>query len=120
MDKDNAKRALIGFTEFAKGITGNNDLKIPEDIAKEYGIYEPTRYYVRVKFSYKFFNGIPVKTDRLYRTYKDVVVGPVPGCVEGMICIIDINGTSHEWNKEAIDEIKVYPQLEKVKEEDKG
>ena len=32
------KQAIIGFMEFTKGITGNKDLKIPEDIAKEYGI----------------------------------------------------------------------------------
>lgn len=36
--KDNAKKAIIGFTEFMKGITGNKDLKIPEDIAKKYDI----------------------------------------------------------------------------------
>jgi len=38
MNKDDTKQAIIGFTEFTKGITGNKDLKIPEDIAKEYGI----------------------------------------------------------------------------------
>ena len=38
MNKDDTKQAIIGFTEFMKGITGNKDLKIPEDIAKEYGI----------------------------------------------------------------------------------
>ena len=38
MNKDDTKQAIIGFMEFTKGITGNKDLKIPEDIAKEYGI----------------------------------------------------------------------------------
>lgn len=38
MNKDDTKQAIIGFMEFTKGITGNKDLKLPEDIAKEYGI----------------------------------------------------------------------------------
>lgn len=38
MNKDDTKQAIIGFMEFTKAITGNKDLKIPEDIAKEYGI----------------------------------------------------------------------------------
>lgn len=38
MNKEDAKQAILGFTEFFKGITGNKDLKIPENIAKEYGI----------------------------------------------------------------------------------
>ena len=38
MNKDDTKKAIIGLMEFTKGITGNKDLKIPEDIAKEYGI----------------------------------------------------------------------------------
>lgn len=38
MNKDDTKQAIIGFMEFTKGITGNKDLKIPEDIVKEYGI----------------------------------------------------------------------------------
>lgn len=38
MNKDDTKQAIIGFMEFTKSITGNKDLKIPEDIAKEYGI----------------------------------------------------------------------------------
>lgn len=35
MNKDDTKQAIIGFMEFMKGITGNQDLKIPEKIAKE-------------------------------------------------------------------------------------
>ena len=38
MNKDDTKQAIIGFMELMKGITGNKDLKIPEDVAKEYGI----------------------------------------------------------------------------------
>ena len=38
MNKENTKQAILGFTEFFKGITGNEDLKIPDDIAKEYEI----------------------------------------------------------------------------------
>lgn len=38
MNKEDTKQAILGFTEFFKGITGNKDLKIPEDIAKEYDI----------------------------------------------------------------------------------
>lgn len=38
MNKEDTKQAILGFTEFFKGITGNQDLKIPDDIAKEYGI----------------------------------------------------------------------------------
>lgn len=38
MNKEDTKQAILGFTEFFKGITGNKDLKIPENIAKEYGI----------------------------------------------------------------------------------
>lgn len=38
MSKDDTKQAIIGLTEFMKGITGNQKLKIPENIAKEYGI----------------------------------------------------------------------------------
>lgn len=70
---------------------------------------EPTRYYVRVKF-----NSVKEK----YKTLKDIIEGPEPGCIEGMIRIRDINGVTWEWPKEIVDEIKVYPQLEKVKEEE--
>ena len=38
MNKEDTKQAILGFTEFFKGITGNQDLKIPDDVAKEYGI----------------------------------------------------------------------------------
>ena len=38
MTKEDTKQSIVGFTEFFKGITGNPDLKIPEYIAKEYGI----------------------------------------------------------------------------------
>lgn len=38
MNKEDTKQAILGFTEFFKGITGNQDLKIPDDIAKEYEI----------------------------------------------------------------------------------
>lgn len=43
MNKEDTKQAILGFTEFFKGITGNQDLKIPDDIAKEYGI-EPNKW----------------------------------------------------------------------------
>lgn len=42
MNKEDTKQAILGFTEFFKGITGNQDLKIPDNIAKEYEI-EQTR-----------------------------------------------------------------------------
>jgi len=35
MNKDDTKQVIMGFMEFMKGITGNQDLKIPEKIAKE-------------------------------------------------------------------------------------
>jgi hypothetical protein len=38
MNKEDTKQAILGFTEFFKGITGNQDLKIPDDIAKKYEI----------------------------------------------------------------------------------
>ena len=38
MNKEDTKQAILGFTEFFKGITGNQDLKIPNDIAKKYRI----------------------------------------------------------------------------------
>lgn len=38
MNKEDTKQAILGFTEFFKGITGNQDLKIPDNIAKEYEI----------------------------------------------------------------------------------
>ena len=38
MNKEDTKQAILGFAEFFKGITGNKNLKIPEDIAKKYGI----------------------------------------------------------------------------------
>ena len=43
MNKEDTKQAILGFTEFFKGITGNQDLKIPDDIAKEYAI-EPNKW----------------------------------------------------------------------------
>lgn len=42
MNKEDTKQAILGFTEFFKGITGNQDLKIPDDIAKKYEI-EPNK-----------------------------------------------------------------------------
>ena len=46
MNKENTKQSIeqtiLGFTEFFKGITGNQDLKIPDDIAKKYKI-EPNK-----------------------------------------------------------------------------
>jgi hypothetical protein len=38
MDKEQTKQAILGFAEFFKGITGNQDLKIPSEIAEKYGI----------------------------------------------------------------------------------
>ena len=32
------KQAILGFTEFFKGITGNQNLVIPSDIAEKFGI----------------------------------------------------------------------------------
>jgi hypothetical protein len=49
MNKDNTKQAIIGFMEFTKGITGNKDLKIPEDIAKEYGIEQDDTSNMAIK-----------------------------------------------------------------------
>ena len=43
MNKEDTKQAILGFTEFFKGITGNQDLKIPDDIAKKYEI-EPNTW----------------------------------------------------------------------------
>jgi hypothetical protein len=43
MNKEDTKQAILGFTEFFKGITGNQDLKIPDDIAKKYEI-EPNKW----------------------------------------------------------------------------
>ena len=43
MNKKDTKQAILGFTEFFKGITGNQDLKIPDDIAKKYEI-EPNKW----------------------------------------------------------------------------
>lgn len=77
---------------------------------------EPTRYYVRVKFSASMWP-YPVKKDVMYRTYKDIIDGPLPQYGE-MLYIRDCHGQSWTWNKKIIDEIKVYPQLEKVKEEE--
>ena len=42
MNKEDTKQAILGFTEFFKGITGNQNLRISDDIAKEYEI-EQTR-----------------------------------------------------------------------------
>lgn len=38
MTDEQTKQAILGFTEFFKGITGNQDLKIPSEIAEKYGI----------------------------------------------------------------------------------
>jgi hypothetical protein len=43
MNKEDTKQAILGFTEFFKGITGNQDLKMPDDIAKKYEI-EPNKW----------------------------------------------------------------------------
>ena len=40
MTNEQAKQAILGFTEFFKGITGNQDLKIPSEMAEKYGIEE--------------------------------------------------------------------------------
>ena len=37
MDKEQTKQVILGFAEFFKGITGNQDLKIPNEIAEKYG-----------------------------------------------------------------------------------
>ena len=38
MDKEQTKQVILGFAEFFKGITGNQDLKIPNEIAEKYEI----------------------------------------------------------------------------------
>jgi len=38
MDREQTKQAILGFTEMFKAITGNQDLKIPSEIAEKYGI----------------------------------------------------------------------------------
>lgn len=38
MDREQTKQAIEGFTQFFKAITGNQDLKIPDEIAEKYGI----------------------------------------------------------------------------------
>ena len=43
MDKEQTKQAILGFAEFFKGITGNQNLKIPSDIAEKYGIEKVDR-----------------------------------------------------------------------------
>jgi hypothetical protein len=35
MNKEQTKQAILGFAEFFKGITGNQDLKIPSEIAEK-------------------------------------------------------------------------------------
>lgn len=40
MDREQTKQAILGFTEMFKAITGNQDLKIPNEIAEKYGIEE--------------------------------------------------------------------------------
>ena len=42
MTDEQKKQAIEGFTKFFKAITGNQDLKIPDEIAKSYGIEEQT------------------------------------------------------------------------------
>ena len=42
MTDEQTKQAIEGFTQFFKAITGNQDLKIPDEIAKRYGIEEQT------------------------------------------------------------------------------
>ena len=42
MDREQTKQAILGFTEMFKAITGNQDLKIPSEIAEKYGIEEQT------------------------------------------------------------------------------
>lgn len=56
MNKENAKQAFLGFAEFTRGITGNQDLKIPDDIAKRYEIEtdsEEVEKAVTTKEAYK-------------------------------------------------------------------
>lgn len=38
MTDEQTKQAILGFAEFFKGITGNQNLEIPKDIAEKYGI----------------------------------------------------------------------------------
>lgn len=38
MTDEQTKQAILGFTEFFKGITGNQDLKIPSEIVEKCGI----------------------------------------------------------------------------------
>lgn len=38
MTNKETKQAIAGITEFFKGITGNQDMKIPNDLAKKYGL----------------------------------------------------------------------------------
>ena len=42
MTDEQKKQAIEGFTKFFKAITGNQDLKIPNEIAETYGIEEQT------------------------------------------------------------------------------
>lgn len=38
MTDEQTKQAILGFAEFFKGITGNQNLEIPSEIAEKYGI----------------------------------------------------------------------------------
>lgn len=38
MTDEQIKQAILGFTEFFKAITGNQNLEIPSEIAEKYGI----------------------------------------------------------------------------------
>lgn len=40
MTDEQTKQAILGFTEFFKAITGNQDLKIPDEMAEKYDIQE--------------------------------------------------------------------------------
>ena len=42
MDKKETKQAIQGFTEMFKAITGNQDLKIPNEIEEKYEMEEQT------------------------------------------------------------------------------
>jgi hypothetical protein len=37
-DKESVRQVVLGFTEMFKGMTGNQELKIPDEIADKLGI----------------------------------------------------------------------------------
>ena len=88
MDREQTKQAILGFTEMFKAITGNQDLKIPKEIAEKVELKQaegeiPVMYYPQVD---GITPTVVVQTDGEYISKDTAIDDITTGLCEGVAC----------------------------------